>query len=67
MSNPYEIDYDAVVKLIKTLMRHAHGVSNTGKPWADNTYGRAATALKYILPTDHPLNPHSSENSIDNI
>ena len=49
------MDNNSIEVMMYELMKLAVSISNIRKPWMDNNYGRAATALSYILSNDHPL------------
>lgn len=51
------VDDSEIETLIWRLMNTACRVSNIGKPWSDNCYGRVASALCWCLSTDHSLHP----------
>ena len=50
------------VNMIMSLMDTACAVSHIKKPWSDNVYGRAASALCYTLPIDHPLSAQGPDD-----
>jgi hypothetical protein len=54
--------YAEIEGLIMRLMDSACAVSNLKKPWSDNDYGRAASALCYVLPSDHPWRPRDEND-----
>ena len=56
-NNDYKPTEEELEKIIRSLMYSSCMVSNMRKPESDNMYGRAATALRYLLPKDNPLNP----------
>lgn len=54
---PRRVSTHEMVRMIDWLMWQSECVSNLRKPESDNCYGKAATALRACLPTDHPLYP----------